>query len=198
MPKPLDKFINRILLGDCVQVMGQMPSDSVDVIVTDPPYVCRYQARDRRTVANDDRCDWIERMVEVSLSEQSTTCAVADQHDLQRKLIAIDGWGHKLHGLFHSHPGQGRGATWPSGIDLATHEEHERGGYPLVGAIFEASGFVRFFSHSRPFTVNVYGTGVERYEENLFKIGNVSHHAPWPGVHGDRERDRIARKIERI
>jgi adenine-specific DNA-methyltransferase len=59
MSKPIDKFINRILLGDCVQVMGQMPSDSVDVIVTDPPYVCRFQARDGRTVANDDRSDWI-------------------------------------------------------------------------------------------------------------------------------------------
>ena len=57
--KPIHKFINRILLGDCVQAMGQMPEASVDCIVTDPPYICRFQSRDGRTVANDDRDDWL-------------------------------------------------------------------------------------------------------------------------------------------
>jgi proteasome lid subunit RPN8/RPN11 len=140
----------------------------------------------------------LERMVKVALSEQSTTCAVADPLDLQRKVIAMDRFGHKLHGLFHSHPGLGRGATRPSGTDLATHQQHERGSYPLVGAIFERSGFVRFFSYDRPFTITIYGTGVEAYEENLFKIGNVSHDTPWSGGQWDRDRDRTARKIERI
>jgi adenine-specific DNA-methyltransferase len=58
--KPIEKFVNRILLGDCVQVMGQMPSASVDLIVTDPPYMCRFQSRDGRTVTNDDRSDWVQ------------------------------------------------------------------------------------------------------------------------------------------
>jgi adenine-specific DNA-methyltransferase len=57
--KPIDTFLNRILLGDCVRVMGQMPEESVDCIVTDPPYICRFQSRDGRTVANDDRDDWL-------------------------------------------------------------------------------------------------------------------------------------------
>jgi adenine-specific DNA-methyltransferase len=60
MQKPIEKFVNRILLGDCVQVMGQMPKESVDCIVTDPPYICRFQSRDGRTVVNDDRDDWLE------------------------------------------------------------------------------------------------------------------------------------------
>ena len=58
--KPINKFVNRILLGDCVQVMGQMPSESVDMVCTDPPYVCRYLSRDGRTVANDDRDAWLK------------------------------------------------------------------------------------------------------------------------------------------
>jgi adenine-specific DNA-methyltransferase len=58
--KPIDKFVNRILFGDCVQVMGQMPSESVDLVCTDPPYVCRYQSRDGRTVTNDDRDAWLK------------------------------------------------------------------------------------------------------------------------------------------
>jgi adenine-specific DNA-methyltransferase len=57
--KPIDKFVNRILLGDCVQVMGQMPSETIDLVCTDPPYVCRFQSRDGRTVVNDDRDDWL-------------------------------------------------------------------------------------------------------------------------------------------
>jgi hypothetical protein len=140
----------------------------------------------------------LERMVEVAHSEQSTTCAVADPLDLQRKLITIDLAGHSLHGLFHSHPGQGRGATRPSGTDLGTHQQHEQGGYPLVGGIFERSGYCRFFSHNRPFTITIYGTGVEAYEEHLFKISNLSYDTPWHGGHWDRNRDRSAREGERL
>jgi hypothetical protein len=119
----------------------------------------------------------LERMVTVTLAESSLTCALAEEHDLSRKLIAMDAtWGHSLHGLFHSHPGHGREATRPSGTDRETHGRYERGGYPLVGAIFEHSGFVRFFGGA-PFNITLYGKGVEQYEEYLFKIGHVSHYA---------------------
>jgi proteasome lid subunit RPN8/RPN11 len=119
----------------------------------------------------------LERMVTVALAESSLTCALAEEHDLSQKLIAMDAtWGHSLHGLFHSHPGHGREATRPSGTDRETHGRYEAGGYPLVGAIFERSGFVRFFSDS-PFTITLYGKGVEQYEEHLFKIRHVSHYA---------------------
>ena len=57
--KPIENFVNRILLGDCVQVLGQMPPSSVDCILTDPPYICRFQDRNGRTVENDDRDDWL-------------------------------------------------------------------------------------------------------------------------------------------
>lgn len=51
---------NRILLGDCAEQMQQLPSRSVDFILTDPPYVTRYRSRDGRTVLNDDNADWLE------------------------------------------------------------------------------------------------------------------------------------------
>ncbi len=31
-------FINKIHCGDCVDIMGKMPADSIDLIVTSPPY----------------------------------------------------------------------------------------------------------------------------------------------------------------
>jgi len=51
---------NRILHGDCVQLMRGLPADSVDFILTDPPYLVRYRSRDGRTVANDDNDRWLK------------------------------------------------------------------------------------------------------------------------------------------
>ena len=45
-------FTNRIITGDCIAVMKDMPRASVDLIVTDPPYLARYQSRDGRKLAN--------------------------------------------------------------------------------------------------------------------------------------------------
>jgi site-specific DNA-methyltransferase (adenine-specific) len=37
-----------------------MGSASVDFVLTDPPYLCRYRPRDGQRVVNDDRDDWLE------------------------------------------------------------------------------------------------------------------------------------------
>jgi DNA modification methylase len=34
----MKKFINRILCGDAKEVLKRMPSESVDCVVTSPPY----------------------------------------------------------------------------------------------------------------------------------------------------------------
>jgi site-specific DNA-methyltransferase (adenine-specific) len=51
---------NRILRGDCVEVMRDLPAESVDFILTDPPYLVRYRDRAGRTVANDDNDRWLK------------------------------------------------------------------------------------------------------------------------------------------
>lgn len=45
---------NQIIEGDCTKVLPQLPRDSIDLVVTDPPYGVRYTDRYGRTVANDD------------------------------------------------------------------------------------------------------------------------------------------------
>ena len=45
---------NRVLEGDCTQVLRLLPSESVDLVVTDPPYFVRYRDKMGRTIANDD------------------------------------------------------------------------------------------------------------------------------------------------
>ncbi len=44
---------NRILQGDCTQLLKTLPDNSVDLVVTDPPYFVRYKDRSGRTIAND-------------------------------------------------------------------------------------------------------------------------------------------------
>ena len=34
----MEKYINQIIHGDCIEVMQQFPSDSVDVTFADPPF----------------------------------------------------------------------------------------------------------------------------------------------------------------
>ena len=33
-----EDFINRIICGDCLEVLKQIPDGSVDLVLTDPPY----------------------------------------------------------------------------------------------------------------------------------------------------------------
>jgi len=51
--------VNRILNGDCVHVMRQLPARSVDFILTDPPYLVNYCDRSGRSIQNDDCADWL-------------------------------------------------------------------------------------------------------------------------------------------
>jgi len=38
MPKPISEFLDKIICGDTLEVLKQIPSDSVDCIITSPPY----------------------------------------------------------------------------------------------------------------------------------------------------------------
>jgi len=55
-----DYFINRVIHGDSLIKLMQLPDHSVDFVLTDPPYVVRYKSRDGRSITNDDRTGWIE------------------------------------------------------------------------------------------------------------------------------------------
>lgn len=59
-PLPLAVVRNTVRHGDCVQLMRRMDAASVDFILTDPPYICRYRDRIGRTVANDNNARWLE------------------------------------------------------------------------------------------------------------------------------------------
>lgn len=53
-------FINTIVHGDCVEIMRQIPANSVDFILTDPPYLVNYRDRNGRSIQNDANADWLK------------------------------------------------------------------------------------------------------------------------------------------
>jgi DNA modification methylase len=44
---------NQILHGDCTRLLKTVPSESIDLVLTDPPYFVGYRDRSGRTIAND-------------------------------------------------------------------------------------------------------------------------------------------------
>jgi DNA modification methylase len=50
---------NTVLHGDCISIMGSLPANSIDLILTDPPYLVRYQDREGRSIQNDSNSDWL-------------------------------------------------------------------------------------------------------------------------------------------
>jgi adenine-specific DNA-methyltransferase len=55
--KTINQFTNRILCGDCRKVLKELPARSVDLVVTDPPYLVNYVSRDKRRFVNDNPRD---------------------------------------------------------------------------------------------------------------------------------------------
>jgi adenine-specific DNA-methyltransferase len=56
----IDLFVNRVIHGDCVTVLRSLPSASVDLVVTDPPYLVNYRPRDGRQCLNDNDDYWLK------------------------------------------------------------------------------------------------------------------------------------------
>lgn len=50
---------NTILNADCIKALPMLPDNTVNFILTDPPYITRYQSRDGRRVPNDDNDKWL-------------------------------------------------------------------------------------------------------------------------------------------
>lgn len=52
-------FRNEIIAGDAAHVLREMPAGSVDLVVTDPPYLVNYRDRDGRSLKNDNNAEGV-------------------------------------------------------------------------------------------------------------------------------------------
>ncbi|MHB8302702.1 MAG: hypothetical protein ACYDC6_07705 [Acidobacteriaceae bacterium] len=53
-------IIDTILHGDCVTAMHSLPANSIDFILTDPPYLVNYRDRNGRKLQNDCDGNWLK------------------------------------------------------------------------------------------------------------------------------------------
>ncbi|MEO0782298.1 MAG: DNA methyltransferase [Pseudomonadota bacterium] len=51
--------INQIIHGNSAEVLAQLKEGSIDLVVTDPPYLVNYRDRDGRSLKNDDNPDGV-------------------------------------------------------------------------------------------------------------------------------------------
>jgi len=55
----MSNAVNKIIHGDCIEVMKNINEGTVDFILTDPPYITHYRDRSGRSVINDDNDAWL-------------------------------------------------------------------------------------------------------------------------------------------
>jgi len=80
---------NAIIHGDCVSHLSELDTESIDFVLTDPPYLVAYRDRSGRTIANDDDDAWLRpafRQIHRVMKE-STLC------------VSFYGW-HKVDAFF--------------------------------------------------------------------------------------------------
>ena len=51
----MPQMVNTIKEGDCIELMGEMPEECVDLIITDPPFAIDFKAARHNYNRNGDR-----------------------------------------------------------------------------------------------------------------------------------------------
>jgi hypothetical protein len=116
----------------------------------------------------------LDQILEFGHAKRNVIGVVGKHADTHRLLIRLEQFGHRLLAHFHSHPGNGLAATSPSGTDTGFQRRLEDAGYPTIAAIFSRDGFIRFFRLDNDLEVEIYGSGVEQHEGNIFRLTATS------------------------
>lgn len=115
----------------------------------------------------------LDQCAEFAHQRRSRLGVVADMPSTHNLLIKLEQYGHKFLAHFHSHPGIGPGATYPSGTDEDYQRRLEKGGHLALMAIFSRDGFVRFVRLDKNFELEIYGEGVEIYAPGVYHLKNL-------------------------
>jgi len=116
----------------------------------------------------------LDQKTEFQHLKRTAIAVVGQPTSTHKLLIKLEQFGHRLLGCFHSHPGKGPDATRPSGIDEDFQKRLEDGGHVAVAAIFSRDGYVRFFRMDKAPEIEIYGNGVEKHGDNIFRLTNIN------------------------
>jgi hypothetical protein len=115
----------------------------------------------------------LDQKAEFQHQKRSVVGVTGQTTSTHKLLIKLEQFRHRLLGCFHSHPGKGPDSTHPSGIDENFQTRLEGGGHVAVGAIFSRDGYVRFFRMDKSPEIEIYGEGVEKHGQNIFRLTNL-------------------------
>ncbi len=115
----------------------------------------------------------LDQWAEFAHQRRTRMGVVADMPSTHNLLIRLEQFGHKFLAHFHSHPGNGPGATHPSGTDENFQRRLEKAGHLALMAIFSRDGYVRFIRLDQNFELVIYGEGVENYAPAIYRLKNV-------------------------
>jgi site-specific DNA-methyltransferase (adenine-specific) len=60
----LHRFVDKIIQGDCREILREVPAESVDLLLTDPPYGMRYRAKaGSRPIVGDGDLSWFRPFI---------------------------------------------------------------------------------------------------------------------------------------
>ena len=85
MEREIECFENKIILGDCINKMKEIPSGKIDLIFTDPPYNIgiKYDTHNDKMKYEDYICwceEWIEECIRLLKNNGSIYIAINDEH----------------------------------------------------------------------------------------------------------------------
>lgn len=107
----------KLIHGDCFELNKSIPDESIDLIVTDPPYGMNFQSGARkqkeRKIANDDNIDWLPEWINQQyrvLKNNSHAYVFCSWHNVDRFKIETEKAGFLIKNiLIWEKPGLGMG-----------------------------------------------------------------------------------------
>ena len=85
-------YSNQILEGDCTRLLPTLPEASVDLVVTDPPYLVRYKDCTGRTLADDDSPDTIHQAFSAAYCALKPNSFCVSFYGWNRVNVFFDAW----------------------------------------------------------------------------------------------------------
>lgn len=155
--EPCRYAVSSLFLHDCFKKLTADPDEQFFFI----------------TGAEVDGLHVLDQYAEFAHQHRSRVGVVGHMPSTHNVLIKLEQFGHKFLAHFHSHPGNGPGATHPSGTDQNFQRRLEQGGHLALMAIFSRDGYIRFIRMDRNFKLEIYGEGVEQYAPDVYRLKNI-------------------------
>lgn len=123
----MDEMINKVICGDCLEIMKQIPDKSIDLILTDPPYGMNFQSNrginKREKIVGDNKypAEILDELFRIAKKAVYVFCRWDNLYELPNpKSVLVwikDRW--TMGDLKHEH-----GRQWEA-ICFYPQEEHE-------------------------------------------------------------------------